>query len=113
MGRGVGAGGGQSSLGYLFGSGAAADNPPPAQKGGQSSLGYLFGSGAASDNPPPATKGSNNEHSSKPSAASQTVDSIKQQAAAGIRSNTTTNSLTNNYLRADGQHCGNFISVRH
>ncbi|XP_010523370.1 PREDICTED: protein SPIRAL1-like 2 [Tarenaya hassleriana] len=45
MGRGVSAGGGQSSLGYLFG----RDRPSTkvhAVPGGGSSLGYLFGGGS-------------------------------------------------------------------
>lgn len=69
---------------------------------GQSSLGYLFGGGEAPKNPP-TPKVSNNEPS---------VDNNKK-APAGILSNTTTNTFTNNYLRADGQNCGNFLSVRH
>ncbi|KAL2528606.1 Protein SPIRAL1-like 1 [Forsythia ovata] len=78
MGRGVSAGGGQSSLGYLFGGGEA----------------------------PNAQKGSNNEPSPKPSVTPQAVDNSKQ-TPAGIPGNT-----TNNYLRADGQNCGNFLTER-
>ncbi|CAA3010015.1 Hypothetical predicted protein [Olea europaea subsp. europaea] len=78
MGRGVSAGGGQSSLGYLFGGGEA----------------------------PNAPKGSKNEPSSKPSVTPQPVD-ISKQTAAGIPG-----SATNNYLRADGQNCGNFLTER-
>ena len=70
MGRGVSSGGGQSSLGYLFGNGEA---PKP----------------AAESAPKPA--------------APPPVDNSKQ-VPAGIQG-----SQTNNYFRADGQNCGNFI----
>ncbi|XP_010939194.1 protein SPIRAL1-like 1 [Elaeis guineensis] len=73
MGRGVSSGGGQSSLGYLFGNGEA---PKPAAE--------LAPKPAA---PPP-------------------VDNSKQ-VPAGIQG-----SQTNNYFRADGQNCGNFITDR-
>lgn len=82
MGRGVSAGGGQSSLGYLFGTGEA---PKPAANEGQSV---------------------SNEPSSKPAAVPQPVD-ISKQVPAGINSYS-----TNNYMRADGQNTGNFITVR-
>lgn len=75
MGRGVSSGGGQSSLGYLFGGGEApkpAENTPPAQK----------------------------------PAPSPPVNNTKQ-IPAGIQGR-----QTNNYLRADGQNTGNFLTVR-
>lgn len=86
MGRGVSSGGGQSSLGYLFGSSgeapkAAASSPPTAP--------------TEVDNPPP----------SKPAAVSPPVD-VTKQIPAGIHSTS-----TNNYLRADGQNTGNFLTV--
>ncbi|KAL5739242.1 hypothetical protein ACOSP7_028156 [Xanthoceras sorbifolium] len=60
--------------------------------GGQSSLGYLFGGGETANKvQAPQNKG-------------QTGDN---QIAAGIHGN-----LTNNYHRADGQNCGNFITDR-
>lgn len=82
MGRAVSAGGGQSSLGYLFGSGETAKNSPAANSEGQT----------ASCSPSP-----------KPAALSPPID---KQIPAGIHGN-----LTNNYHRADGQNCGNFITV--
>ncbi|KAM7274533.1 hypothetical protein ACFE04_016399 [Oxalis oulophora] len=86
MGRGVSSGGGQSSLGYLFGSGeapkAATNNSP------------------ASEAPAPT-----NVPAPKP-AAPQPVDATKQ-IPAGINS-----SSSNNYMRADGQNTGNFITDR-
>lgn len=74
MGRGVSSGGGQSSLGYLFGGDEApksAEKPAPVQK------------------PTP------------PSSAEKLKD-----IPAGIQS-----SKSNNYMRAEGQNCGNFLTV--
>ncbi|XWS64173.1 hypothetical protein CRYUN_Cryun06bG0163700 [Craigia yunnanensis] len=84
MGRGVSSGGGQSSLGYLFGSGEA---PKPATNNSQ-----------AAPTEAPAV--------SKPASAPQPVD-ITKQIPAGINSTS-----TNNYMRADGQNTGNFITDR-
>ncbi|XP_062204549.1 protein SPIRAL1-like 3 [Phragmites australis] len=75
MGRGVSSGGGQSSLGYLFGGDEApksAEKPAPVQK------------------PAP------------PSSAQKLKD-----IPAGIES-----SKANNYIRAEGQNCGNFLTDR-
>ena len=82
MGRGVSSGGGQSSLGYLFGSGEApapkpATNNAPAQPEVQ----------AVNNVPPP-----------KASPPTKTIDPNK---AAGINSHST-----------DGQNTGNFITDR-
>ncbi|GAA0171251.1 hypothetical protein LIER_41112 [Lithospermum erythrorhizon] len=88
MGRGVSAGGGQSSLGYLFGSGEAskpaANEAKPALNDDQS----------VSKEPP-----------AKPEAI-QPVD-VSKQIPAGIQS-----SAANNHVRADGQNTGNYISDR-
>lgn len=84
MGRGVSAGGGQSSLGYLFGSGEATNTTQAANN---------------------EVKGSKSEPSSKPAAVSPPVD-VSKQVPAGIQS-----SNANNYVRADGQNCGNFLTV--
>ncbi|KAK6133630.1 hypothetical protein DH2020_032540 [Rehmannia glutinosa] len=83
MGRGVSCGGGQSSLGYLFGSNEA---PKPAK-----------------ENAPSASTES--KATNKPNAVPQPVD-ISKQIPAGIHSST-----TNNYVRADGQNTCNFITV--
>ncbi|XVF43249.1 hypothetical protein PTKIN_Ptkin02bG0025000 [Pterospermum kingtungense] len=85
MGRGVSYGGGQSSLGYLFGSGEA---PKPATNNPQT---------AAPTEAPVV---------SKPTPAPEPVD-VTKQIPAGINSTS-----TNNYLRADGQNTGNFITDR-
>eukprot|EP00262_Sarcandra_glabra_P012698 TRINITY_DN3325_c0_g1_i1.p1 TRINITY_DN3325_c0_g1~~TRINITY_DN3325_c0_g1_i1.p1 ORF type:complete len:114 (+),score=24.02 TRINITY_DN3325_c0_g1_i1:205-546(+) len=89
MGRGVSSGGGQSSLGYLFGSGEA---PKPTASPAQ-----------PAQNPEPAVS---NGSAHKPTAASPPVDNSKA-IPAGIHSNP-----ANNYFRADGQNSGNFITDR-
>ncbi|KAL4300463.1 protein SPIRAL1-like 1 [Arachis ipaensis] len=85
MGRGVNAGGGQSSLGYLFGSGetAAASNIQRASNQGQPANGGHTPSNVHAASPP-----------------------SEKQIPAGIPG-----TLTNNYHRAEGQNCGNFLTV--
>ncbi|KAF3431597.1 hypothetical protein FNV43_RR26328 [Rhamnella rubrinervis] len=100
MGRGVSSGGGQSSLGYLFGSGEA---PKPATNTAQAA------SKPATSNAPAAPKevqAADNVSASKPAAPAQPTD-ITKQVPAGIHSTS-----SNNYLRADGQNTGNFITDR-
>ncbi|KAE8658875.1 Protein SPIRAL1 [Hibiscus syriacus] len=89
MGRGVSCGGGQSSLGYLFGSG---DAPKPAANNSQ----------AASTEAPAVSK----PVPAAPAPAAEPADKAKQ-IPAGINSTS-----SNNYLRADGQNTGNFITDR-
>ncbi|KAL0296845.1 UNVERIFIED_CONTAM: protein SPIRAL1-like 1 [Sesamum radiatum] len=89
MGRGVSCGGGQSSLGYLFGSGEA---PKPAKEAPK----------PAKDNVQSAP--SETKTSSKPNAPAEPVD-ISKQIPAGINTST-----ANNYVRTDGQNTGNFIT---
>lgn len=88
MGRGVSYGGGQSSLGYLFGSGeapkSATGNAPVVQNEG---------------------KAINKEPASKPS-VSATVDATNQ-IPAGIQS-----TASRNHFGGDGQNTGNFITDR-
>lgn len=83
MGRGVSSGGGQSSLGYLFGSGEAPK--------------------AAPNNPQTTPIEAEAAPPSKP--AAPPVD-VPKDTPAGILSTS-----SNNYLRADGQNAGNFITV--
>lgn len=77
--------------------------------GGQSSLGYLFGDGEA---PKPAARkaeavpNESKEPSAKPNAAPPQPVDISKQIPAGIHS-----TATNNYFRADGQNTSNFITV--
>lgn len=77
--------------------------------GGQSSLGYLFGSGEAASasktqNAPVQSQPANGEHSQNARIEPQPIN---KEIPAGIHGN-----LTNNYHRADGQNCGNFITVK-
>ncbi|KAG2706934.1 hypothetical protein I3843_05G114000 [Carya illinoinensis] len=89
MGRGVSSGGGQSSLGYLFGSGEA---PKPTPTNAETA--------------PSEVPAVNDVPAAKPAAPPQPVD-ISKQVPAGINSTS-----TNNYMRADGQNTGNFITDR-
>ncbi|CAI9109857.1 OLC1v1009776C1 [Oldenlandia corymbosa var. corymbosa] len=84
MGRGVSAGGGQSSLGYLFGGGETTTT--------------------TATKPQATTERS--EPTPKPAAVSPPAAATKQ-VPAGIQS-----SNANNYVRADGQNCGNFLTER-
>ena len=88
MGRGVSSGGGQSSLGYLFGSGEAP-KPAPNNATASPSEGSVANTGV----------------STKPTAAAQPTN-VTKEIPAGVHT-----SSENNYHRADGQNCGNFITV--
>lgn len=85
MGRGVSSGGGQSSLGYLFGGGETVHK-------------------AQSIKSPPQPVNKDNDNAEANNSASKPA--IDSQIPAGIQANP-----TNNYFRADGQNCGNFITV--
>lgn len=99
MGRGVSSGGGQSSLGYLFGSGEA---PKPATNNAQAAPKPATSNAQAA---PKEVQAADNGPASKPAAPAQPAD-ITKQVPAGIHSTS-----TNNYMRADGQNTGNFITV--
>ncbi|ESQ28327.1 hypothetical protein EUTSA_v10019332mg [Eutrema salsugineum] len=90
MGRGVSAGGGQSSLGYLFGSGEA---PKPAVNNAPAET-------QPAPTPPPPSPAQPKTEAPKP------VD-VTKQGPAGLNSNS-----ANNYMRADGQNTGNFLTDR-
>ncbi|CAN1295611.1 Protein SPIRAL1-like 1 [Linum perenne] len=83
MGRGVSSGGGQSSLGYLFGDGEA---PKP--------------------QPAPTEPRAVNAKPASPKPAPPQVD-ITKQIPAGINSTS-----SNNYMRSSGQNAGNFLTVK-
>lgn len=87
MGRGVSSGGGQSSLGYLFG-----DDGAPAPKPTTNNV------EAPPQNQAPVAG------QAIPEKAPSVCD---KQIPAGILGR-----QTNNYLRADGQNTGNFLTVR-
>ncbi|XP_006663064.1 protein SPIRAL1-like 2 [Oryza brachyantha] len=88
-GRGVSSRGGQSSLGYLFGGGevAAAAKPKPKP----------VAEAAAETTPSPVKKTS----------PAPSVSEKMKEIPAGIQS-----SQSNNYFRAQGQNCGNFLTER-
>ncbi|KAJ9163508.1 hypothetical protein P3X46_023169 [Hevea brasiliensis] len=90
MGRGVSSGGGQSSLGYLFGSGEAPKPTNNNVAAPPQNLGHVASNGPAQ----------------KPAPAAAPVDA-SQQTPAGVPGNN-----ANNYFRADGQNCGNFLTDR-
>ncbi|KAH7433463.1 hypothetical protein KP509_07G070700 [Ceratopteris richardii] len=91
MGRGVSYGGGQSSLGYLFGS----DDPAKAAAAG--------GTGPGATVAVAVKQPSENQAASKVVPENGGVTDI----AAGKLGNN-----SNNYFRADGQNSGNFITDR-
>ncbi|KAL8251193.1 hypothetical protein R6Q59_034886 [Mikania micrantha] len=107
MGRGVSCGGGQSSLGYLFTSGGEETGgntqPPPENP---------TDSAAATTEP--------FEDSTEPSDINIPTETNEQskklpESYSVINQNPnskTHDSTTNNYHRADGQNCGNFITDR-
>ncbi|KAG5629483.1 hypothetical protein H5410_001200 [Solanum commersonii] len=84
MGRGVSSGGGQSSLGYLFGDGEAPTSTKTNPQAVQSEAQPI-----------------NKEPSSKPVASPSPPADATKQIPAGIQS-----------IRADGQNTGNFITDR-
>eukprot|EP00250_Pteridium_aquilinum_P009420 c18657_g2_i3 orf=421-792(-) len=100
MGRGVSYGGGQSSLGYLFGS----DEPPKAAPAATAPAAPAPASApapAVKESPPPSNQG-------PPTLTKTTPESgITPNVAAGVLG-----SNPNNYHRADGQNTGNFITDR-
>ncbi|KAK3409251.1 hypothetical protein EUGRSUZ_J01387 [Eucalyptus grandis] len=102
MGRGVSSGGGQSSLGYLFGSGEPANNNP--QKSAKSE-----GNAVSSSENAPAPALLENAPTPAPleNAPTPAPEAVDGRTPAG-----NPGSLTNNYFRADGQNCGNFITDR-
>ncbi|OWM65220.1 protein SPIRAL1-like 1 [Punica granatum] len=95
MGRGVSSGGGQSSLGYLFSSGEA---PKPAGNNAE----------APSKQVPDTSSGpSQKSTTTATTTASPPPADVNKGIPAGIPG-----SQANNYHRADGQNCGNFITDR-
>ncbi|CAN1839928.1 Protein SPIRAL1-like 1 [Linum perenne] len=94
MGRGVSSGGGQSSLGYLFGSGEA---PKPAPAADTASKAPQRVEQAVAAEPAQAV--------APPAPAQEGT----KQIPAGVA---VAGSKTNNYFRADGQNTGNFLTDR-
>ncbi|KAI5660029.1 hypothetical protein M9H77_28822 [Catharanthus roseus] len=95
MGRGVSSGGGQSSLGYLFGSGG--EPPKPAANNSEAPKAQAA---------PAESNGASQKPAAAPAAA-QPAD-VTKQIPAGIQAS----KQQNNYYRADGQNSGNFLTDR-
>ncbi|KAM1238499.1 hypothetical protein ACFX1Q_039190 [Malus domestica] len=91
MGRGVSSGGGESSLGYLFGGGEETQTPAPKKV-----------TAPQNQAPVPTTE----SPAQKPTASAPPAE-VNKEIPAGVPGNT-----SNNYFRADGQNCGNFITDR-
>ncbi|KAK4280315.1 hypothetical protein QN277_011954 [Acacia crassicarpa] len=103
MGRGVSSGGGESSLGYLFGSGENPTKAPAAPVQDQPTPAAPVQAQPTPDAPVPAQP-TNEGLSQKASDASPPTE---KQVPAGVPGH-----LTNNYHRSEGQNCGNFITDR-
>ncbi|XP_047322134.1 protein SPIRAL1-like 1 [Impatiens glandulifera] len=103
MNRGVSAGGGQSSLGYLFGGGGDSPKPAVANERKPTSSAEIEAAGRPSSNRVVTAAPAVAAASSQPAPV---IDASKQ-IPAGIHSST-----TNNYTRADGQNTGNFLTDR-
>ncbi|KAL1531682.1 protein SPIRAL1-like 1 [Salvia divinorum] len=99
MGRGVSSGGGQSSLGYLFGGNEAPAPRPTAAK---------VEAPAPTRNSAPTRNAAPPASAVKPSAAAPSGGDAPKQIPAGIQGSQT----NNNYFRADGQNTGNFLTDR-
>lgn len=102
MGRGVSSGGGQSSLGYLFGSGEA---PKPTANTSEAPKVQADAAKPTADAPAAAKPTAAAPAAAVPSASPPSADAGKQ-IPAGVPGNN-----ANNYFRADGQNCGNFLTV--
>ncbi|KAK9067171.1 hypothetical protein SSX86_014496 [Deinandra increscens subsp. villosa] len=108
MGRGVSCGGGQSSLGYLFGGGEEADGntqPPPENPTDGGAVAETTEPTPESSEPSDVNPGAETDEPSQK--APESFNVINQNP-----NSTTHDSSTNNYHRADGQNCGNFITDR-
>lgn len=99
MGRGVSSGGGQSSLGYLFGS----DEPPKAE-----AVTRIAVPPTPKENPSPANQAPAGLCTINASPMIRVDENVANPdiAAGKLGSN------TNNYHRAEGQNTGNFITDR-
>jgi len=109
MGRGVSSGGGQSSLGYLFGGGETASNVQGEKNQGQSvNGGRAQNAGVAStDGQGEKNQGQQHVNGGRAQTVGAASPPIDKETPAGVPG-----CLKNNYHRADGQNCGNFLTDR-
>lgn len=98
--RGVNSGGGESSLGYLFGSGESVPKPnkPAANTSFTTTTTTTTTTDGAGGRPTTTTTTTTIGDKNK-------TEEEKKQISAGVRGS------PNNYYRSDGQNCGNFLTV--
>ncbi|CAH2072672.1 unnamed protein product [Thlaspi arvense] len=99
--RGLNSGGGESSLGYLFGSGGcvAKPNKPIANTSFTTTTTTTTTTDGAGGRPTTTTTTTTIGDKNK-------TEEEKKQMSAGVRGS------PNNYFRSDGQNCGNFLTER-
>ncbi|CAN6847956.1 unnamed protein product, partial [Brassica oleracea] len=73
---------------------------------GESSLGYLFGSGESVSKPNMPTTATTTTPTTTTGDKAKTEEEKKKQMSAGVRGS------PNNYIRTEGQNCGNFLTER-
>ena len=99
--RGVNSGGGESSLGYLFGSGESVSKPnKPAVNTSFTTTTTTTTTTNGAGGKPTTTSTTNTTTGDK-----NKTEEEKKQMSAGVRGS------PNNYLRTEGQNCGNFLTV--
>lgn len=135
MGRGVSSGGGQSSLGYLFGTGESGNNIQSANNRVQPvNGGRTQNASVASPAQPVNGGGTQNASIASPASVASLAgvgvaspSSVASLSSVGVASLSGVGvasppidkeipagipgCLKNNYHRADGQNCGNFLTV--
>ncbi|CAF1783281.1 unnamed protein product [Brassica oleracea var. botrytis] len=100
--RGINSGGGESSLGYLFGSGKSVSKPT------KPAVNTSF---TTTTTTPTTTNGAGGRLTTTTTTntitgdKNMTEEEKKKEMSAGVRGS------PNNYLRTEGQNCGNFLTV--
>ncbi|XP_027187430.1 protein SPIRAL1-like 3 [Cicer arietinum] len=126
MGRGVSSGGGQSSLGYLFGTGESGNNIQSANNRVQPvNGGRTQNASVASPAQPVNGGGTQNASIASPASVASlagvgvaspssvaSLSSVGVASLSGVGRDGIPGCLKNNYHRADGQNCGNFLTDR-
>ncbi|KAH0860771.1 hypothetical protein HID58_089032 [Brassica napus] len=101
--RGINSGGGESSLGYLFGSGKSVSKPT------KPAVNTSF---TTTTTTPTTTNGAGGRLTTTTTTntitgdKNMTEEEKKKEMSAGVRGS------PNNYLRTEGQNCGNFLTDR-
>ncbi|CAA7031296.1 unnamed protein product [Microthlaspi erraticum] len=97
--RGINSGGGESSLGYLFGSGESVPKPNKANTSFTTTTTTTTTTDGAGGRPTTTTTTTTIGDKNK-------TEEEKKQISAGVRGS------PNNYHRTEGQNCGNFLTER-